>query len=51
MDDHGIFIADKDQPIIVCGSKEKAEEMKENYPGAEVYPVEQVNREWVKKQI
>ncbi|SOC79809.1 hypothetical protein SAMN06296241_1346 [Salinimicrobium sediminis] len=48
MSDHGIY---KDGHfMIVCGSKEKAIEMLENYPGGEVYPVEQVNGKWVKKE-
>ena len=49
MDDHGIFVGEK--LMLVCGSKEKAEQLLSNYPGGEVWPVEQVNRKWVKKKM
>lgn len=48
MDYHGIFKGEK--RLLVCGSKEKAEQMAKDHPGAEVFPVEEVNREWVKKE-
>ncbi|WZL88313.1 hypothetical protein VS868_11970 [Salinimicrobium sp. 3283s] len=47
MEDHAIFRGENLQ--IVCGSKEKAEEMLPLYPGAKVFPVEYVNHKWVKK--
>lgn len=34
--------------FIVCGSKEKAEEMQLMYPEAEVHEVERVKGEWIK---
>lgn len=34
--------------MMVCGSKEKAEEMLENYPEGKIFPVDRVNGKWVK---
>ena len=48
MSDYAIFLDGK--PAIICGTKEKAEEMVRNYPGGEVHEVEEVNRKWVKRR-
>ena len=47
MENYGVFKNGK--LILICEGKEKAEEMAERYDDGEAFPVEEVNREWIKK--
>lgn len=49
MSDYGIF--KNNELLIVCGSKEKAEEMQHNYPSSSVFPVVYVDHKWEKRDI
>lgn len=46
-DYYGVFQGKK--LLFTCIGKEKAEDMAKSYPNGEAFPVEEVDRKWVRK--